>query len=45
MERILGGDRLKDFEQDPRDPVEVCFNKVPGAISLFGDNRLAALEV
>ena len=45
MERILGGDRFKDFAQDPREPVEVCYNKIPGAISLFGDNRLAALEI
>ncbi|MFQ5693936.1 MAG: glycine/sarcosine/betaine reductase component B subunit [Nitrospinota bacterium] len=45
MERVLGGVRLKDFEQDPREPVEASYNRIPGAISLLGDNYLAALEI
>ena len=44
MSRIVGGERLKDYDQDPRAPVTVPYNKVPGTISFFGDNTLGALE-
>ncbi|MBI2880177.1 MAG: beta-aspartyl-peptidase [Candidatus Tectomicrobia bacterium] len=45
MERVVGGARLKDFAQDPRDPVEVSYNKIPGAVGMLGGNALTAWEV
>ncbi len=42
VRRVVGGERLKDFDQDPREPVEVPYNKIPGTVSFFGDNTLCA---
>ncbi|MBI2882228.1 MAG: hypothetical protein HYY21_11585, partial [Candidatus Tectomicrobia bacterium] len=42
VERVVGGQRLKDYDQDPREPVEVPYNKMPGPVSFFGDNFLCA---
>ncbi len=44
MDRVVGGERLKDYDQDPRGPVEVPYNKIPGPVSFFGDNDLCAQE-
>jgi glycine reductase len=44
MERVVGGERLKDYDQDPRDPLRVPYNKIPGPISFFGDNFLCSME-
>ena len=42
MERVVGGKRLKDYDRDPREGIEVPYNKMPGPISFFGDNCLRA---
>jgi hypothetical protein len=45
MKRVVGGERLKDFDQDPREPVEVPYNKIPGSIGMLGGNPLTAIEI
>jgi glycine reductase len=45
MDRVVGGRRLKDFDQDPGEPVEAPYNKVPGAIHMLGANTVTALEI
>jgi glycine reductase len=44
MSRIVGGERLRDYDQDPHEPVTVPTNKVAGIISFYGDNKLGAIE-
>ena len=44
MDRVIGGERLKDYDQDPAAPVEVPYNKIPGPVSFFGDNELGVQE-
>ncbi len=42
VERIVGGERLKDYDYDPREKLEVPYNKMPGPINFFGNNYLRA---
>jgi len=44
VEKVVGGRRLKDYDQDPGETLQAPYNKVPGAIAMLGANTVTALE-